>query len=58
MSPLEQCPPLNCVPFFEKDYNIKKEFYSNFCTFEIASLVNVPGYYLRKYGIFENLPTA
>ena len=21
-----------------------------FCTFEIASLVNVPGHYLRKYG--------
>ena len=30
---------------------IKKEHYSNFCTFEIASLVNVPGHYLRKYGI-------
>ena len=29
---------------------IKKEHYSNFCTFEIASLVNVPGHYLRKYG--------
>ena len=27
------------------------EHYSNFCTFEIASLVNVPGHYLRKYGI-------
>ena len=26
------------------------EHYSNFCTFEIASLVNVPGHYLRKYG--------
>ena len=24
---------------------------SNFCTFEIASLINVPGHYLRKYGI-------
>ena len=24
--------------------------YSNFGTFEIASLVNVPGHYLRKYG--------
>ena len=23
----------------------------NFCTYEIASLVNVPGHYLRKYGI-------
>ena len=23
--------------------------YSNFCTFEIASLINVPGHYLRKY---------
>ena len=27
------------------------EHYPNFCTFEIASLVNVPGHYLRKYGI-------
>ena len=26
------------------------EHYSNFYTFEIASLLNVPGYYLRKYG--------
>ena len=24
---------------------------SNFCTFEIASLVNVPRHFLRKYGI-------
>ena len=23
----------------------------NFCTFEIAILVNVPGHYLRRYGI-------
>ena len=29
---------------------MKKEHYSNFCTFEINSLVNVPGRYLRKYG--------
>ena len=27
------------------------EHYSNFWTFEIASLPNVPGHYLRKYGI-------
>ena len=33
---------------------IKKENYSYFCTFEIASLVNVPGHYLRKYGKCEN----
>ena len=39
--PLEKCPPLNSVPFFEKAWYIKKEHYSNFCTFEIASLVNV-----------------
>ena len=44
-------PPLNSVPFFEKAYYIKKKYYSNFCTFEIASLVNFPGHYLRKYGI-------
>ena len=44
MSPLEQC------PFFEKAQYIKKEHYSNFWTFEIASFPNVPGYYLRKYG--------
>jgi hypothetical protein len=41
---------LNSVPSFEKAYYIKKEHYSNFCTFEIASLVNVLGHYLRKYG--------
>ena len=27
------------------------EHFPNFCTFEIASLVNVQGHYLRKYGI-------
>ena len=43
---------LNSVPFLEKAYYIKKEHYSNFCTFEIASLVNVPGHYLRKYGTY------
>ena len=26
------------------------EHYSSFCTFEIASLPNVLGHYLRKYG--------
>ena len=29
---------------------MKKEHYSNFGPFEIDSLVNVPGHYLRKYG--------
>jgi len=29
---------LNSVPIFEKAYYIKKEHYSNFCTFEIATL--------------------
>ena len=43
MSPLEQ--------LFEKAQYIKKEHYSNYGTFEISSLVNVPGHYLRKYGI-------
>ena len=43
--------PLDSVPFFEKAYYIKKEHYSNFCTFEIPSLVNVLEHYLRKYGI-------
>ena len=28
--------PLNSVPFFEKTQYIKKNHYSNFCTFEIA----------------------
>ena len=32
-------------------YYIKKGHYSNFCTFEISNLVNVPGHYLRKCGI-------
>ena len=44
---------LNSVPYFEKAYYIKKEHYSNFGTFEIASLLNVPGHYLRRYGIFN-----
>ena len=39
--------------FFEKAYYIKKEHYSNFCTFATASLPNVPGLYLRKYGTLE-----
>ena len=51
MPPLEQCPPMNSVPFFEKAQYIKKEHYSKFVTFENASLLNVPGHYLRKYGI-------
>ena len=51
MSRLEKSPHLSSVPFFEKAYYIKKEHYSSFCSFEIASLVNVPGHYLRKYGI-------
>ena len=50
MSSLEYCPPLNSVPFFEKAKYVKMEHYSNFWTFEIASLPNVPGHYLRKYG--------
>ena len=29
---------------------ITKEHYSNFGSFEIATLLNVPGQYLRKYG--------
>ena len=28
--------------------------HKNFCTFEIASLVNVPGHYLRKYSHLSN----
>jgi hypothetical protein len=46
--------PLNSVPFFEKALYIKKKLYSNFCTFEIASLVNVPDHYLRKYGVWPS----
>ena len=44
---------MNSVPFFEKAWPIRKEQYSNFCTFEIARLVNVPGHYLRKYGKYS-----
>ena len=29
------------------------EHYSNFWTFEIASLPNVLGHYLRKYGMYN-----
>ena len=43
--------PLNSVPIFEKAQYIKKEHFSNFWTFEIASLPYVPGHYLRKYGM-------
>ena len=60
MSPFEQCPPLNKVLFFEKFYYIKKEHYSSFCTFEIASLANVLGHYLWKYGNYakpKNTPS-
>ena len=42
--------PLNSVPFLVKAWY--KEHCLNFCTFEIASLDNVPGHYLRKYGIY------
>ena len=38
---------------FLKSLVHKKEHYSNFCAFEIASLLNVPGHYLRKYGILN-----
>ena len=41
---------MNNVPLFEKVWHTKKEHYSNFCTFEIVSLLNVLGHYLRKYG--------
>jgi hypothetical protein len=39
---------LNSVLPFEKASYIKKEHYSNFCTFEIASLANVPGHYFKE----------
>ena len=32
---------------------VTEEHYSNFCTFEIASIVNVPRHYLRKYGMYR-----
>ena len=41
---LEYCPPLNSSPFFLQIQYIKMGTYSNFCTFEITSLVNVPRY--------------
>ena len=44
---------LNSVPL-KKKYYVKKEHHSNFCTFEVGSIVNVPGQYLRKYGISSN----
>ena len=34
---------------------MKKEHYSNFCTFEIASLVNVPGQYLKGNMVFTKI---
>ena len=49
--------PLNSVTFLKKlSMYIKKEHYSNFSNFEIATLVsNVPGHYLRKYGTYKEL---
>ena len=42
-------------PFLKKlSTYIRKEHYSNFGTFEIVSLVNVPGQYLRKYGMLKH----
>ena len=49
------CISLISVPFFLINLvctYIAKGQYSNYCTFEIASLVNVPGHYLRKYSIW------
>ena len=37
-------------PFLKKNLVHKKEHYLNIVTFEMASLVNVLGHYLRKYG--------
>ena len=47
--------PLNSFLFFEEAEYIKKEHYSNFFTFEIDSLVNVPGHKLRKYGNLHDM---
>ena len=56
---LNNVPPWIVSPFLKKlNTYIKKEHYSNFCTFEITSLVNVPGHYLRKYGIWVDCGIA
>ena len=47
---LNNVPPWIVSPFLKKlSTYIKKEQYSNFCSFEIARLVNVPGHYWRKW---------
>ena len=51
MSPLNNVPLWIVSPFLKKlSKYIKKEHYSNFCTFEIACLLNVLRHYFRKYG--------
>ena len=51
MSPLNNVPPWIVSPFWKSLVHKKGKLFK-FLHFEIASLVNVPGYYLRKYGIF------
>ena len=41
-------------PFLKKVIT-NKEHYSNFWTFEIATLLNVPSHYLRKYGNYSHM---
>ena len=43
---------MNSDLFWKSFKYIKKEHYSKFCTFEIASLLNVFGHYLSKYGMW------
>ena len=47
------CFTLNFLPETWTWYVLYTGHYSNFCTFEITSFVNVPGHYLRKYGTFN-----
>ena len=43
-------PPLNSFPTFSQTQYVKRWNYSNLWSFEISSLVNFPGYWLRKNG--------
>ena len=47
----QTAPPEKC-PLFGKSLVHKKGTFSNFWTFEIASLPNVPGHYSGKYGSY------
>ena len=53
MVPWYQFVPYQIVPYCQVWLYIKKEHYSNFCTFKMASILIVPEHYLKKHGIWS-----